>query len=372
MKNIVQSFEYWKKCYDSDKLEEFNFNSSGLLWLKIKSILRKELIGDFLNKNQISLIAKKLNEQFVELYDLLKSNLELSHNIIDNFIRAKDKERAQELNTAELVSELYKLRYFDWGGDYKNALDRYLVDRYVKVYKKYDELVSRFDNEIKNAVQGYILCSWYNHWSSILIEYIFKSHPIVLPTVGQIKKVDFFVNNIPFDLKVTYLPANYVEAQRKRKGLKPELTELKQKAKQAQIHFSNHSKADDIYYEIVEKTKNKGDNFCIDSLNKIKEVRLDILKEARKNSKLLVQNLYEEQGEMRFNASNRLFLVLVDTEDFDNSWKMKRNLDLLTPSIMSYLDDFSNKDIEDLKVYFYYKNRNEKYSAIGDIIFVIR
>lgn len=212
----------------------------------------------------------------------------------------------------------------------------------------------------------------YNHWSSILIEYIFKSHPIVLPTVGQIKKVDFFINDIPFDLKVTYLPSNYVETKRKEKGLKPELTELKQKAKQAMISYTNHSKADDTYYEIVEKMKNRNDEFCIDTLNDIKKIRNDILEDAKRNPKILVQNLYEEQGEMRFDSSNRLFIVLADTDDFDNSWKLKRNLDLLTPSIVNYLDNFSKKKIDDLKINFKYKNKSYDYSAIGDIIFVVR
>lgn len=49
----------------------------------------------------------------------------------------------------------------------------------------------------------------------------------------------------------------------------------------------------------------------------------------------------EQQGEMHFDASNRLFLVLVDASDFDNSWKLKRNMDLLEPSITDYLKTFT-------------------------------
>lgn len=92
------------------------------------------------------------------------------------------------------------------------------MDKYVKVYQNYNTLVSKFDSDISSAVQGYVLCSWYNHWSSILIENIFKSHEAVLPTVGKIKKVDFFISETPFDLKVTYLPDNFIEKQRKLKG----------------------------------------------------------------------------------------------------------------------------------------------------------
>jgi len=368
----IKDFDYWKNAYDSDKLNEFNFNSSALLWLKIKSITRKELLSDFIESNSLILKNKSLNDRFKEIYSIFIKDLQNSHLLLNEFINNKNIKDIQSIDKESIVSELFKIRSFEWGGDYKNALDKYLVDKYIKAIQKYDELISKFETEINRAVIGYILCSWYNHWSSILIEYIFKSHPLVLPTVGKIKKVDFFINNIPFDLKVTYLPSNYIEKRRKEKGLKPELTELKQKAKQANITYSNHKRQDDIYYEIVEKMKNINDEFCINSLKELKDTRISILNETINNPKLLVQNLYEEQGEMRFDSSNRLFLVLVDTDDFDNSWKLKRNLNLLTPSIMNYLDEFPKKNIDDLKISFKYKNKNTIFNALGDIIFVVK
>lgn len=368
----IQSFTYWKNLYDNDKLEEFKFNSFGLLWLKIKSIVRKELINDFLKSENIKLEETSLGTRFIELYDSLSKNLENSHQILDDFIKQKSFVQAKSLNEEKLVAELYKLRYFDWGGDYKNSLDRYLVDRYIKVYRNYEELEEKIDTEISRAVKGYVLNSWYNHWSSILIEHIFKTHPIVLPTVGQIKKVDFFINNIPFDLKVTYLPANFIEAKRKEKGLKPELTYLKQKAKQANIVFTKSKKAGDIYYEIVEKMKIRNDDFCCEALQNIKDVRLEILDQAIQNPRELIQNLYEQQGELRFDASNRLFLILVDTEDFDNSWKLKRSLDLLKPNIKNYLDNFTEKNIEELKIAFNYKGKEQTFTALSDTIFILK
>ncbi len=368
----MRDFDYWKRLFESDNLEEFNSNQNGLLWLKLKSIVRKELLESFLAENRMTLDSKGLNSQFAELYITLSKDTTTSDQLLDAFIRKKSIEQQHEIDTDKLVSELYNLKYFDWGGDYKNALDKYLVDRFVKVYQSFKLLVSKFDTEINRAVQGYVLCSWYNHWSSILIEHIFKTHPIVLPTVGQVKKVDFFVNNIPFDLKVTYLPANFIESRRKAYGLKPELTELKQKAKSAGILFSAHRKSDDIYYEIVEKLKDKNSQFCREVLQQIKTTRLRVLQEAIDNPKMLAQNLYEEQGEMRFDSSNRLFLVLVDRDDFDNSWKLKRNLDLLRPRILSYLDAFSKKRTEELRISFTYKNRTQLYTALTDVLFIVK
>lgn len=213
---------------------------------------------------------------------------------------------------------------------------------------------------------------FYENETNKLIKEIFTGHPIVLPTVGQIKKVDFFINDIPFDLKVTYLPANFIEAKRRELGLKPELTELKQKAKEANINFTKHKKSDDIYYEIIEKMKDRNDDFCRQSLQSIKHIRLEILNQVIQNPRELIQNLYEQQGELRFDASNRLFLILVDTEDFDNSWKLKRNLDLLTPNIKNYLDDFAEKKIEDLKVTFNYRGKDQTFTALSDAMFILK
>lgn len=368
----MKDFNYWKKLHDSQKLDEFNSDQSGLLWLKVKSIVRKDLIKEFVNENQISLHETALAKQFAELYDHLVKDIEQSHKLLGWFIKKINSKQVSMLDTHRLVSELYKLKNFDWGGDYQNSLDKYIVNRYVKVHKSYDILVSKFETEINTAVQGYVLNSWYNHWSSILIEHIFKGHPTVLPTVGQIKSVDFFLNNIPFDLKVTYLPAEYIKLKRKEKGYPVELTFLKKKAEEAQISFDKKAKDGDIYYEIIEKMKDKNDIFCRQVIDELKTQKLNILKEAQQNPKILATWLYENQGEMRFGSENRLFLVLVDTNDFNNSWKLKRNIDLLKPIIQNYLDNFGIKNLTDLKVNFGYKGKTQSFTALTDVIFVIK
>jgi len=247
-----------------------------------------------------------------------------------------------------------------------------LVTRYVKALKSYDTLISKFETEINVAVQGYVLNSWYNHWSSILIEHIFKSHSIVLPTVGQIKSVDFFINNIPFDLKVTYLPNEYIKIKRKEKGYPVEITYLKDCAKKAGINFDKKAKESDIHYEIIEKLADKNDEFSNFVLQKIKSEKLEILKEAQENPKILAKWLYENHGEMRFGSENRLFLVLVDSGDFENSWKLKRNFELLEPSIKQYLDNFHKKQINDFKLSFNFKGKPNSFNVLTDIIFITK
>lgn len=346
----MKDFNYWKNLHESEELEEFSTDDMGLLWLKIKSITRKELINEFIKTNNIELHECSLNGQFKELYNQLVEKSAESHLMLNNYIYSKNNNIISGLNTKKLVSELYKLKSFDWGGDYQNSLDKYLVSRYVKVVQSFDLLLLKLETEISTAVQGYVLNSWYNHWSSILIEHIFKSHKAVLPTVGQIKHVDFFIGNIPFDLKVTYLPAEYLKDQRKLKGFPIELTYLKSQAKILGIDFDKNAKPADIYYEIIEKLKDKGTKECLDIIDILKNEKINILDEARANPKKLAKWLYENQGEMRFGSENRLFLVLVDTDDFTGSWKLKRNMDLLEPVIKNYLDKFHAKKVSDLKI----------------------
>jgi hypothetical protein len=320
------------------------------------------------------LSSSTTSRQFEELFVILSENVAASHGILDAYMQNKNKLIMKELNVSRLFSELYKLKTFEWGGDYKNSLDKYLVSHYVKAIKSFDELMSKFDTEISRAVQGYVLNSWYNHWSSILIEHIFKSHKNILPTVGQIKNVDFFINNIPFDLKVTYFPSEYLKLKRKEKRLPVELTYLKSKAKEMGILFDKTGNHGDIYYEIIEKMNDRGDKSCLSVIETLKKDNLAIIYETQNNTKSLSKWLYENQGEMRFGSENRLFLVLIDTDtpNFSNSWKLKRNMELLIPVIHAYLDKFTTIDIENLKIEFNYPGKPDVFHSLAEIIFVLK
>lgn len=402
----------------------------GYYGLKQKSIVRKELINDFLKINKINLKETSLAKQFVELFSVLSKDPINSTKILEDYIKIENQKQLKNIDVNKLVAELYKLENFKWGGDYQNSLDKYLVSRYVKVENpSYEKLISKFDSEIAIAVQGYVLSSWYNHWSSILIEHIFKSHHSVLPAVGKIKSVDFFIGNIPFDLKVTYLPVEYIKEKRKCKYISEaydfilkvatennikftknsvkekelknivksfkvikgnqilketlgktkvilsycnEITYLKIKAKEASIPFDKKAKDAELFYSITKQMKDRKDDFCNSILDTIKNDKLNILKEVQNNPKMLATWLYENQGEMRFGSENRLFLVLVNTDDFLGSWELKRDFSQLKPSIISYLDNFNSKKIDDLKVSFNFKGKPQTFTALTDIIFVVK
>lgn len=102
-----------------------------------------------------------------------------------------------------------------------------------------------------------------------------------------------------------------------------------------------------------------------------RKTRWSIIRKVIQEPRKLIKWLYEEQGERRFDAANRLFLVLVDKNNVEESWKMKRNLDLLRNTINSYLDKFNGKEIEKLKIEFDWTD-DKRYTVLSDIIFIIK
>ena len=94
----------------------------------------------------------------------------------------------------------------------------------------------------------------------------------------------------------------------------------------------------------------------------------EIVNESIENPKQLMTWLYENQGEMRFGSENRLFLILVDKSNFYESWKLKRNFEILRPTIYNYLERFTARDVD--MIDFSYNGNN--YKALADTIFIIK
>lgn len=50
---MLNNFNKWKSVYDVGELLPFTDNKEALLWLKVKYIVRKEIINEFCSENQI-------------------------------------------------------------------------------------------------------------------------------------------------------------------------------------------------------------------------------------------------------------------------------------------------------------------------------
>ncbi len=80
-------------------------------------------------------------------------------------------------------------------------------------------------------------------------------------------------------------------------------------------------------------------------------------------------NLKYKQGEVRFDASNRFFLVLTDKTDMTNSWKLKRNIIFLKEKINKHLDNLS-MNMKNFETKFYWHKDQQTYNCKSDILFL--
>ena len=196
-------FKELEKCFRENKFETLENDEYGERFLKLRTISRSSELKEFCDLHSINHSA--INE---DLFCYLFKSQDVSITQVDSFINTKyQAERTErQANEDYLIDQLCRLPYFDWGGSFGNSLEKNIVDNYVKKIQSYQEINDEVEGSLLTSLRGYTLNSWYNHWTSIIIEDIFKDHKKVLPTVGLVKKIDFFINNTPFDLKVTYFP----------------------------------------------------------------------------------------------------------------------------------------------------------------------
>lgn len=366
----MNTFKYWKARFDDNDLLDFSRTSEGLLWLKLRSIDRSALLAEFCAD-----IGYQPTQRITA--DSIWHNMAANKgfgNALDKFMRKCQtrENRVEAVSTDSIRSNLYRMTHFHWGGGFRNSLDKAIVSRYVKTDRiiPFDRLELICDGELRDMSRGYLLNSWYNYWSSVLIENLFKRNVRVLPAYGKIKNVDFFVDNFPFDLKVTYMPQEYASLTRKRLEIDEPLKILKAYAKKHGISYSREDSPEQVRYEIIEQMKDSKSADAKSVLATLDANWTQTVKYIVREKRDLIRWLYENQGDMRFGAENRIFLVLIDMKNPDDSWKLKRNVDLMSPMISRWISNFKRTKANDLLAGFSYKSR--QYETYADVIFVIK
>ncbi|MHA1621233.1 MAG: hypothetical protein ACTSVO_03750 [Candidatus Heimdallarchaeaceae archaeon] len=365
--DLMEEFRKLRRYYQENDFEKIFDHELGIYFLKMRSISRSNILGELANRLEINVSG--INGRGLFEFIFCKN---ISNEEIDNFIKQiYNKERKDRTKNEDyLYSQLYKLKVFDWGGFYQNAVEQTIVNNYVKKIQGYEQLCNSIENDITPRLRGYVLCSWYNHWTSILIEDMFKDHPHLLPAVGLIKKVDFFWNDFPFDLKVTYFPEGYMQLKRKELELSPELTELKKFARKHNIPYDRNTNNKDIFNELLTRISEDTSKEAKEFIKNFHKIREEIIRNTIKNPEDLIRWFYEEQGIRRFDAANRFFLVLIDLKNLEDSWKLKRNKKLLYGKINGFLDNNKDMDFEKLKISFNWQDRT--YTAYATILFIIK
>lgn len=364
---LKQEFNKLKRYYQENDFEKIFNHEFGIYFLKIRSISRTNILRELGEKLRIDTSGISGRDLFECMFCKSIADVE-----IDDFIKKiYERERKERTKNEDyLYSQLYKLKVFDWGGFYQNAVEQTIVNNYIKKIQDYEQLCNSIENDINLRLRGYVLCSWYNHWTSILIEDMFKDHPYLLPAVGLIKKVDFFWRDFPFDLKVTYFPEGYTQLKRNELGLSPELTELKRFARQQNIPYDRNANNKDIFLELLTRISEDTSNEAKEFIRGFQRTREKIILNTIKNPRKLVKWFYEEQGVRRFDAANRFFLVLIDLKNLEDSWKLKRNKNLLHGEINDFLDHNQNMDFERLRISFDWQDRT--YTTYATILFITK
>lgn len=361
------SFADLDKLFRNNDFPKIESDNKGIRFLKLRSMSRKATMEEFCDIHDIELKYLKSKDYFAHVFE----NEKITDDDINKFINLKyQEERGFRIGNQEyLVDQLNRLQYFDWGGSFGNSLEKNIVNNYVKKVQSYEKINEEIEGSLFSSLRGYTLNSWYNHWTSILIEDLFKDHKTVLPTVGLVKKIDFFINDIPFDLKVTYFPEQLLADKLKTNGYGNEKTMLKRVCRKLNIFIpddlNNRALKMHLRNKISEDQRDIAKNF----IGKLKEEKQKIITEAEENPAELKQWFYENQGEARFDASNRFFLVLTDEEDMTSSWKLKRNIVFLRDRINAHLDDLS-LDMSALVTTFYWKLDQRTYNCKSDILFL--
>lgn len=361
----MTNFEKWDKEFRAQNLYAFNNDENALLYLKVRAVCRGKQIKQFVERNSIKLKSTRINEQFAELFSVMEDTPN-NMNMLDTYLRDRNNEWYHTMGVDEdkLKSGLRQISTYEWGGDQENSLDQYLIRRFVKTISDFEELKSKADVIATNAWK-FVQTSWFNNWTSYLIESIFKKHQRVLSAVGEIKSVDFFIDNNPVDLKVTYFPAAYMQGKLKNILGNHELTWLKRQAKSFNIFPDKNLSDAEQYNFLKEELENHGHTEIIEQLTAKKK---QIVKDSRNNPEELIKWLYENQSPRLFGAENRLFVVLVDSIDMEQSWKMKRAFSLIEPRVNSYLDNFDAHSLK--KINFTFNKRT--YNSLADIIFIVK
>ena len=367
--NIKEEFRKLKKYYDENDFEKLLNHKLGVYFLKMRSISRAPLLRRLANKIGIDIT----NISGRNLFEYLFCK-QIKESVLNEFLIEIYEEERQNLiqDEDELYSQLYKVKVFDWGGFYQNAVEQTIVNNYVKKIRDYNTLLERIENDINPRIRGYIICSWYNHWTSILIEDMIKRQTNVLPASGLVKKIDFFWFDFPFDLKVTYFPDEYLQIKRRELGLDSELTDLKRFARRLNINYDRSSRDREIFEELLTRISEHPSQEAKEFIKRFHGIRRKIIEETINNPLPLIRWFYENQGIRRFDAANRFFIVLVDLNNLEESWKLKRNKELLLSNITKFFKKYEKEtpDFEKMKITFNWNDRI--YTTYSTVLFIVK
>lgn len=292
------TYEELEKNYER-KYSIMSTTLEGVRYLKIRTLIDIETLkASELLREAFSVKKSKIKRASVaELRKDIFHNEKFSDDRINELLRMayEDLKLFRVINFEKLKPSLSKIadegdKYWNaWNSIYRDNIRQHIQHHFVRTLsiQSYEELLEKIDKGLDPVVKGYTIISWFNQWSSAIIEQFILSHPKVIPTARRIDRVDFFFLDIPIDLKITFIPAEYIILS---------------------LRNDYISNAEQIVDEISD------------------------------NPQRLIKWLYENQGEPRFSDSHRLFVVLANAGNLERSWKLKASFILIQDAINDFLN----------------------------------
>ncbi|HLG35262.1 MAG TPA: hypothetical protein VI757_10305 [Bacteroidia bacterium] len=361
-------FRVLNQAYQNNQFETILSHQHGNYFLKLRSLSRADILRELAKSANINIEDVEGRQLFEHLFCQ-----NIPQAAIDAFIRQiYQQERALRIqNEEQLYHHLYRINNLDSGGFHQSQVEVYIVKNYIKDISDLDVLEAKIENELNSKIRNYVLWSWYNFWTSILIEDMFKDHRDILPAVGLVKKVDFFWNDFPFDLKVTFFPEGFLREKRRERNLpEREIIELRAFARRNEIPYDRSLSDEEQFNELLNRISESQSETARTFIGVFHQTRSDIVNETIAHPNELIVWFYENQAPRRFDAANRFFLVLIDKNNFEESWKLKRNKDLLVERINGYLDGNRNINFNQFQINFNWEGTN--YQTNATCLFIIR
>ncbi|MFA7208980.1 MAG: hypothetical protein WC120_01720 [Parcubacteria group bacterium] len=276
-------------------------------FIKLKS-LKKDQLKSFCQAYNIK-FHSSVTETIACILDNFDKNVISTENI-NSFIRnlyieiRNSEMRLTGATHQEIVKELGKVDAHIWGM-VQGDVDSHIQSNYVRKFYKYNEVVKAIRAGLYQSIESYALSSWYNHWSTVFLEDLINENKNIIPIIKKVKGVDIIWNEQPVDIKVTNLPKEWFKT------------------------------GYDIDYAI-------------------------------NNPKIVCRYMYELQGAQRFGDDNRLFVLIYDKNKPEESWKIKRDYNL----IKSKINNFFNQKIDLDAINFKYGSK--QYLAHAKVMFIVK
>ena len=196
--------------------------------------------------------------------DMVSNLSQLDNNRIVRFIKDTyrdlvEQRRRSVISDHDLEQELQSVSSLNWRGVQGSRAARWgirdseIQDRYVRKFPRLSKMQQAINGDLRKnphlaEIRDQSTASWFNHWSSVLIENQIGMHRNVVPTLSHIKGLDLFFRGFPFDLKVSTFPKrlNYSQYARNPRGLASWLYE-----NQSNTRFGEHNR---IFLVLADRT----------------------------------------------------------------------------------------------------------------------